>query len=147
MNIYTRRRSDCYLYTRWHNVRNSCLNPRCSNYHLYGGRGIQIYKEWAENKIGFDNFFDYIDSELGHAPDLSYKLSRIDQFGDFEPDNLVWTTVKEISNRRPSCHFVEYQGQRHNIQTWSQITGINYETLLQRFLKNWPAEQALTRDT
>ena len=44
------------LYNIWKNMKQRCYNSKCERYKDYGGRGIEICKEWRDN---FDNFADW----------------------------------------------------------------------------------------
>ena len=46
----SRSKSNHYpLYMVWAHMKQRCSNPLKDNYHHYGGRGIEVCKEWDEN--------------------------------------------------------------------------------------------------
>lgn len=75
-------------------MKRRCLNPKSSNYHLYGGRGITVCQQWQDS---FESF--YLD--MGQKPSTKHTIDRIDNNGNYEPSNCKWSTPKEqCSNKR-----------------------------------------------
>lgn len=81
-------------YNIWVGIKQRCLNPNNPSYHNYGGRGITIYKDWADN---FEKFL----SHVGTRPSQQLSVDRINNNLGYEPGNVRWATTKEQqSNRR-----------------------------------------------
>ena len=79
-------------YVRWLSMRQRCLNPRNKDYCHYGGRGIEICKEWGK----FETFQKWckITFENGKS------LDRMDNDGPYSPENCKWGTPSEQSENR-----------------------------------------------
>ena len=60
-----------------------------NKYHSYGGRGIRICDEW---KNSFANFKEWALNN-GYADNLT--LDRINNNGNYEPNNCRWATIKQ----------------------------------------------------
>jgi hypothetical protein len=82
------------IYMVWQSMMQRCYNPNNHAYKDYGGRGIEVCKRWHE----VTGFFSYV----GNAP-RGKSLDRIDNDGNYEPDNVRWATTKQQArNRRPA---------------------------------------------
>jgi hypothetical protein len=81
-------------YRTWAHMKERCSNPKCGDWHLYGGRGIRVCREWQES---FDAFYDHI----GPRP-AGTSIDRIDVNGHYEPGNVRWADKwTQARNKRP----------------------------------------------
>lgn len=138
---FTNNFNEDYLKTLWKNIKTRCLNKHNKDYTRYGERGIKIYYEWENN---FKLFEQWIIKNLGHKPEITYKLDRINNNGNYEPGNLRWVSNKHNCRNKSNNIFISISGESKTIAEWAEISGLGFYTIRNRYLKHWPEEKILS---
>lgn len=116
-------------YTTWQRMKQRCFYKKSIGYSGYGGRGITVCDEWRDN---FQTFYDYV-SKLEHFGEEGYSLDRINNDGNYEPDNVRWATAKEQARNKRTTVFVEYEGETISLQEAAERSRINYVAMKTRW--------------
>lgn len=125
---YTHHQSKSRLYSIWKGMMGRCYNPKAAAYSNYGGRGIHVCDEWH----GADGVIKFSEWAETHGYEDSLTLDRIDNDGDYRPDNCRWATISQQSNNKRNNHRITINDQTHTIAEWESITGLNRKTIKRR---------------
>lgn len=124
------------LYVIWCHMTERCENKHSERYPYYGGRGIQVCEEWKD----FVVFRDWVLAN-GYSPSLT--IDRINNDGDYEPNNCKWSTMKDQCNNRRTNHLLTYNGKTQSITRWAEEIGMNPGTLKYRIYLGWSTKEAI----
>ena len=117
---------------------NRCENKNNTSYERYGGRGIKICDEWRNNIFAFYEWA----IKNGYKKGLS--IDRIDNDGDYSPDNCRWATVRQQCNNKSKNINISIDGETHTAAEWSRILGIPKGTITSRANNpEWTDEEVL----
>jgi hypothetical protein len=89
-------------------------------YYRYGGRGISVCERWRD----FENFY----ADMGDPPE-GLTLDRIDNDGDYCPENCRWASRKEQAESRSTTRFFTANGLTLSLRGWADRWGSTVRTL------------------
>ena len=128
------------LYRIWKGLKSRCYTKTNPNYKYYGGRGIKVCDEWLSDYMNFYNWSITND----YQNDLS--LDRIDNDGNYEPNNCRWTTAKEQANNKRNNRYITIDDETKTLTQWCEQYDINYTTVRTRLDDfHWNIIDALTK--
>lgn len=96
-----------------------CTDRQYTSYHNYGGRGIKVCDRWLES---FENFLN----DIGERPSKEHSIDRINNDGDYKPDNCRWATAKEQGRNKRNNFIVSYKGVEKPLSEWCEHLGLVY---------------------
>ena len=125
------------LHGVWNNMKQRCVNPNHVAYHNYGGRGINVCKEWSE----FLPFYTWC---MGNGYREGLTLDRIDNDGDYCPDNCRFVDRITQNNNRRGNVMITANGKTQTLPEWAREININQPTLYRRYaIKKWSGDATI----
>lgn len=128
------------LYRIWAGIIQRCCNDRERyEWEKYGGRGINVCTEWHK----YEAFRDWALSN-GYSDKLT--IDRIDNNGDYCPENCRFTTPKENSRNRRNTKRLTINGETKTVVEWCEQLGLSQYTVYDWIRKkgNAYAEQRIS---
>lgn len=119
--------SNTRIWHVYYSMLHRCYNENDSRYSDYGGRGISVCEEW---KNSFDAFAKWA-IENGYTEGL--QIDRINNNGNYEPENCRWVDIKTNCRNRRSNVIVSYKGKEMTLVEASEKSGLSYSTLRSRW--------------
>lgn len=126
------------IYRIWCSMKRRTRVMTDTGYEKYGGRGIDICSEWAEN---FESFYEWSVAN-GYAENLT--IDRINNDKGYSPENCRWTTLFIQARNKRNNVYLKYRGETKTLTDWSKQQGISCRTIRGRLSAGWPIERALT---
>lgn len=123
----------------WCGMRQRCENPKSPAYKGYGGRGIKMCERWHV----FENFW----ADMGPTYKEGLTIERIDNDGDYCPENCRWATRGEQNRNKRNSRMVTHDGLTMCMVDWAIKTGIKRETIRERLKAGWAVKAALETPT
>lgn len=127
----------------WYNMVKRCNNPDSHRFYDYGGRGISVCDEWLDKEI-------FIRWSIENGWRRGLTLDRIDNDGNYTPENCRWTTHKQNSRNVRRNLQTMFRGRvilnSEIADTLCRETSIKRVTILARLRDGWP-EDRLTEPT
>lgn len=126
------------LYAVWSVMKQRCNNPNSKPYKNYGARGIKVVPEWNESFEVFCNW------SLSNGYQIGLQLDRIDNDGNYSPDNCRWITHADQQMNKQDKLYATIDGVTKRVHEWCKEYDINYQTVHTRHdTYGWDWERAI----
>ena len=129
------------LYEVWKSMKARCTNQNTKQYKDYGGNGVIICKEWARSFIVFYEWAMSNGWKDGLQLDKDIKGTGF----IYSPENCLFVSPKENSNKRKTNKYIEYNGVTKTISEWADFFGISLKNLYQRLSRGWSIEKCFSK--
>ena len=120
----------------WRKMIKRCYDVSDPAFKNYGARGIEVCVQW---KNCFDNFF----KDMGPRPSKNHSLDRINNGGNYSPDNCRWATWREQNNNRRDNIRLTFKNKTLTISQWADEINVNVGTLYDRWANGYSVEETL----
>ena len=124
------------LYKVWASIKQRCTNPHNKRFADYGGRGICIAPEWTD----FEPFMVWA---VAHGYEAGRQIDRIDNNGDYAPDNCRFVSPKANQRNKRDNHFLDFADRHITISEWGELIGLSPKTIWERLARGWDTPAAL----
>lgn len=109
----------------------------------YRKRGIKVCDRWRfgeGGKTGFECFLE----DVPHTEDRSLSIDRINNDGDYTPENVRWADKTTQQNNTSHNRRLEHDGVIMTISKWGKLLGFGKGTLHYRLKSGYSVSEALT---
>lgn len=118
-------------------MKERCYNPNDKRYEDWGGRGIQICDEWLSDPETFVLW------SIENGYDEGLTIDRVDNNGNYCPENCRWATKAENNQNRRSSRYYTYNGKTQNLQKWCDEYNASRSMVDKRLQLGWEFDKAL----
>ena len=127
---HTHKMSGTRLYEIWQGIKKRCYNPHDVRYDRYGGRGIKVCDEWRED---FSAFYGWA---MQNGYDETLTIDRIDNDGDYCPENCSWSNPQEQARNRSSNIRITIGNATKTLTEWCEIFQVDSKVVFARYHRN-----------
>lgn len=134
-------KSNTRLYNIWKNMKHRCNNPNNNKHKFYYDKGIKVCNEWLNDFMSFYNWA----INNGYQDNLT--IDRINNDGNYEPNNCRWATVTEQNNNQSTNIKIKYNNNIYTMKQFCKKYNLKRETLDYRLKNNWDIEKIINTPT
>lgn len=121
------------------NMITRCYRECSKSYESYGGRGIKVCDEWLSSHDAFEEWC------ISHGWRKGLEIDRIDNDGDYTPENCRFVTKQDNCNNRRTSRMVTAFGETLSMANTARKYGIKYSSLQNLLDRGTLPEKAIER--
>lgn len=118
------------IYSEWQGMKGRCYNKGSARYADWGGRGIEVCEQWRNS---FESFYTWAMAN-GYQDNLT--IDRIDNNGDYCPENCRWVGQQEQCRNRRSNINITIGNSTRTLMEWCEIFQVDYTNVNARYHRN-----------
>ena len=127
------------LYSHWNGMRSRCYSKSaCSS--GYKKKEIVMCDAWK------NDFWAFVE-DMGLPPAEEMSIDRIDNSGNYSPENCRWATRSQQQRNMSSNIPITIFNETKLLVEWAEISTLNANTIRKRVLGGMPPELAVTQPT
>lgn len=130
-------------YRIYHRMRDRCEKKRHHKYPSYGGRGIKVCERWRLGDGTLTGFQCFI-ADMGTRP-AGLSIDRIDNDGDYAPDNCRWASRSEQQRNRSNSVFIRYGQEVVSLRDALDRAGLSYNSIRRYLASGLDHQSAVDR--
>jgi len=115
-----------------------CYDNRIPKYKYYGGRGIKVCTRWNTDFMSFV-------ADVTPRPSPKHTIDRIDNDGDYSPENTRWSTQKTQNRNSRRNVFATINGETKLVADWCVIYNTLQSRVCSRVARGWALNDAITK--
>lgn len=125
-------------YQAWQGMKRRCYRRSDTSYNSYGGRGISVCPAWRKSYLVFL-------CDVGRRPSSKHSLGRINNNGNYEPNNVEWQTDFEQQSNKRNNRLITIGCITATLADWSRHYSVPIWFSHQRLKRGWSPETAFIR--
>lgn len=132
------------FHQTWSSIKARCFRKTHIQYQNYGARSITVCDRWKNSFLAFKE--DMYQSYLDHVKEFGEKntsIDRINNDGNYEPNNCRWATIEEQANNKTTSHFITINNETLTLSQWVRKLGVSRATVKQKIRRGMSDVDAL----
>lgn len=123
------------LYETWKNMKRRCYDSTNKRAKFYSEKGVIVCEEWRNDYSAFRSW------ALANGYKEGLTIDRIDNDGNYCPENCRWATAKMQANNQSRNRMLTYNGETLTMSEWADKLNITYGTINHRVQRGWSMER------
>lgn len=112
------------IYKIWYGMHERCRGIGGDARKYYVPKNIKVCERWHI----FENFLE----DMGDKPGPGYSIDRIDNDGDYCPENCRWATATQQNRNRRNTVLITIEGETKPIGQWADEYSLPPQTIRKR---------------